>query len=577
MNRLKRSLSLRSSKRHIPESVRPQIWENDSYKVRNGGVSFPVKYVGSIEVSESRGTQVCAEAFRKMKEVGTAKKKRMQLLVTADCVRVVDEQTKSLVIDQTIEKVSFCTPDPSNERVFSYICREGTTRRWMCHCFIALRDTGERLSHAVGCAFTACLQRKQKAQALQQQHKEAQEQQGQPSPQQAPPAATATATAAAAGMAATASAPSSTPMVNGSTPSNPSPQQPSPVQIKTTAPAPAPVPTSTTAPIAATAVPSSVVTPPIKNGTVVTATQQLPSPGQPTQNNVATPILKPPPSVARPRPQPFNPSPFTRHMSLRYRSNPLSFMPLRGSDTTGYETLTEEPAVPQLPPAVDALMLQKNTPASSSSSFGAPMSQPTATRNGTPNQPNTVYNGLGANSSSHIQAPNTLLNLSRGANVPNAAPPAAQLFPGQSATTQVNGVTSWGASTQQQHQKPLSDAEMWLASASVDPTQSSKMVQPNQGLLTTVNPFAETASQIDALSSAWTHDLKATMPSSQSQGNTSWSSSPWPSTSSRQTNGADEFSSFLASRETSPPPRMPLTKKDSNPFSPQREDQVFWV
>jgi len=27
------------------------------------------QYVGSIEVSESRGTQVCAEAFRKMKEV----------------------------------------------------------------------------------------------------------------------------------------------------------------------------------------------------------------------------------------------------------------------------------------------------------------------------------------------------------------------------------------------------------------------------------------------------------------------------------------------------------------------------
>ena len=48
---------------------------------------------------------------------------------------------QSLVIDQTIEKVSFCTPDPSNERVFSYICRDGTTRRWICHCFIAMRDT----------------------------------------------------------------------------------------------------------------------------------------------------------------------------------------------------------------------------------------------------------------------------------------------------------------------------------------------------------------------------------------------------------------------------------------------------
>lgn len=48
---------------------------------------------------------------------------------------------QSLVIDQTIEKVSFCTPDPGNDRVFSYICREGTTRRWMCHSFLALRDT----------------------------------------------------------------------------------------------------------------------------------------------------------------------------------------------------------------------------------------------------------------------------------------------------------------------------------------------------------------------------------------------------------------------------------------------------
>lgn len=48
---------------------------------------------------------------------------------------------QSLVIDQTIEKVSFCTPDPSDDRVFSYICREGTTRRWMCHCFVATRDT----------------------------------------------------------------------------------------------------------------------------------------------------------------------------------------------------------------------------------------------------------------------------------------------------------------------------------------------------------------------------------------------------------------------------------------------------
>ncbi|CAL8360638.1 unnamed protein product [Merluccius merluccius] len=67
-----------------------------------------------------------------------------------------------LIVDQTIEKVSFCAPDRNYDKAFSYICRDGTTRRWICHCFMALKDSGERLSHAVGCAFAACLERKQR-------------------------------------------------------------------------------------------------------------------------------------------------------------------------------------------------------------------------------------------------------------------------------------------------------------------------------------------------------------------------------------------------------------------------------
>lgn len=74
---------------------------------------------------------------------------------------MVDDDTKGLLVDQTIEKVSFCAPDRSHERGFSYICRDGTTRRWMCHGFLAAKDSGERLSHAVGCAFAVCLERKQ--------------------------------------------------------------------------------------------------------------------------------------------------------------------------------------------------------------------------------------------------------------------------------------------------------------------------------------------------------------------------------------------------------------------------------
>lgn len=48
---------------------------------------------------------------------------------------------KDLIVDQTIEKVSFCAPDRNFDRAFSYICRDGTTRRWICHCFMAVKDT----------------------------------------------------------------------------------------------------------------------------------------------------------------------------------------------------------------------------------------------------------------------------------------------------------------------------------------------------------------------------------------------------------------------------------------------------
>ena len=66
---------------------------------------------------------------------------RAVLYVHGDGLRVVDDETKGLIVDQTIEKVSFCAPDRNYERGFTYICRDGTTRRWMCHGFMANRES----------------------------------------------------------------------------------------------------------------------------------------------------------------------------------------------------------------------------------------------------------------------------------------------------------------------------------------------------------------------------------------------------------------------------------------------------
>lgn len=163
MNRLR---SFRESFRRKKDKVSDSNngihqWHTDEIGVRQGNCAFPIKYLGCVEVFESRGMPICEEALKVLR--GTKRKSiRGTLFVSGDGLRVVDGETRGLIVDQTIEKVSFCAPDRNNERGFAYICRDGTTRRWMCHGFHAIGNTGERLSHAVGCAFAICLERKQK-------------------------------------------------------------------------------------------------------------------------------------------------------------------------------------------------------------------------------------------------------------------------------------------------------------------------------------------------------------------------------------------------------------------------------
>ncbi|OQV24626.1 Protein numb [Hypsibius exemplaris] len=171
MDRLRRSIrqSFRRSKKspslaspgESSSSSQPTQWQGDESAVRAASCSFQVKYLGSVEVFESRGMQICEEALKQLRGSGR-KSQRAILHISGDGLRVVDATSSQLILDQTIEKVSFCAPDRNHDRGFSYICREGATRRWLCHGFVAVRESGERLSHAVGCAFQICLEKKQK-------------------------------------------------------------------------------------------------------------------------------------------------------------------------------------------------------------------------------------------------------------------------------------------------------------------------------------------------------------------------------------------------------------------------------
>lgn len=66
MDRLRRSFrdSFRRRKDRLPESSKPHQWQSDEQAVRSATCSFPVKYLGCVEVYESRGMQVCEEALK---------------------------------------------------------------------------------------------------------------------------------------------------------------------------------------------------------------------------------------------------------------------------------------------------------------------------------------------------------------------------------------------------------------------------------------------------------------------------------------------------------------------------------
>uniref|UniRef100_A0A914E4G7 PID domain-containing protein n=1 Tax=Acrobeloides nanus TaxID=290746 RepID=A0A914E4G7_9BILA len=153
-----------SSSTSSPSQSGSKNFQQDEAAVRTGSCSFNVKYLGSCEVYESRGMHVCEGALQHLR--GKKRVTKAILYISGDGLRVVDqENNRGLVVDQTIEKVSFCSPDRHNDKGFAYICRDGATRRWMCHGFMAIKESGERLSHAVGCAFGICLEKKKKREA----------------------------------------------------------------------------------------------------------------------------------------------------------------------------------------------------------------------------------------------------------------------------------------------------------------------------------------------------------------------------------------------------------------------------
>ena len=138
-----------------------------------------------------------------------------------------------------------------------------------------------------------------------------------------------------------------------------------------------------------------------------------PAPIEPSQ---AEPIRKKDKKLnlqSRPRPQGAGPNPFTRHTSLRYRSQPLSLQPLRPGK---YEVLADESVVPKLPPEEPAA----NKPTDIDALLS--MNEPAPTSANTINSTTTTMNNGGAGGMMQWSGGTSAGLLMTSQNQPNPVP-----------------------------------------------------------------------------------------------------------------------------------------------------------
>ncbi|KAJ8044827.1 Numb-like protein [Holothuria leucospilota] len=88
MRRIRKSFKKKDG--YVPPASKPHQYARDEKAVRAADCNFSVKYLGAIEVTESRGMSVCEEAAKRLR-ANPQHKVRAVLQVSADALRVVEE------------------------------------------------------------------------------------------------------------------------------------------------------------------------------------------------------------------------------------------------------------------------------------------------------------------------------------------------------------------------------------------------------------------------------------------------------------------------------------------------------
>ncbi|NXQ55615.1 ARH protein, partial [Anthoscopus minutus] len=117
----------------------PESWA-DMQEPLLEGMCFTLKYLGMTLVEKPKGEDMAAAAIRRIvatAQVGARKFQKVILTVSPRGISLQDADTKEMVENISIYRISYCTTDKLQNKVFAYVAQSQENGALECHAFLS--------------------------------------------------------------------------------------------------------------------------------------------------------------------------------------------------------------------------------------------------------------------------------------------------------------------------------------------------------------------------------------------------------------------------------------------------------
>ncbi|XP_064002534.1 low density lipoprotein receptor adapter protein 1-like isoform X2 [Pogoniulus pusillus] len=117
----------------------PESWA-DMQEPLLEGMCFTLKYLGMTLVETPKGEDMAAAAIRRIvatARVGARKFQKVILTVSPRGISLQDADTKEMVENISIYRISYCTTDKLQNKVFAYVAQSQESGALECHAFLS--------------------------------------------------------------------------------------------------------------------------------------------------------------------------------------------------------------------------------------------------------------------------------------------------------------------------------------------------------------------------------------------------------------------------------------------------------